>query len=172
MSTDLRNMIDKVKNWKQFLTESVGSNILHINRDMLFNTNNLGQEVDPYSYPDIDEDLEYIATFIKGKSKNINDIRILMRGVKSGNNYFMFLKDDFSGSFLHYIGLNSFEKISDKHYKFKSYNYYFFREGANDVDILLKKWLGNNPKPFQFSSFKINLIKNYTYIFDYNSNKY
>ena len=53
----MREKNNKVKNWEQFLTESVGNNILHINREMLFNTNNVGSEVEPYSYPDINEDL-------------------------------------------------------------------------------------------------------------------
>ena len=172
MSKEMREHIDRVKNWKQFLKESVGNNILHINREMLFNTDNTGQEVEPYSYPDINEDLRYVSTFVKGRSKNTKDIRILMGGIKTGNKYFMFLKEDFGGSFLHFIDLKYFKEIGEGHYKFKSYNYYFLREDVNDINIILNEWLKNNPKPFQYSSFKINLIDNYTYLFDYNGNKY
>ena len=167
---------DKVKNWTQFLKEGVNDNILHINKDMLFDFNNLtpisSVKVEPYPYPDMNEDLKYISTYIKGKSKKINDIRILMMGVKTGKKYFMFLKEDFDGSFLHSIDLSNFKEIGEGHYKFKSYNYYLFREDNNDVDVILNKWLENNPKPFKYSSYKIDNIDNYTYIFDYNGNKY
>jgi hypothetical protein len=176
MSNEMGKQINKVKNFGQFLKEGVNNNILHINKDMLFDYNNLtpisGVKVEPYPYPDMDEDLKYISTYIKGKSKNINDIRILMIGVKTGKKYFMFLKEDFGGSFLHFIDLSHFKEVGEGHYKFKSYNYYLFREDINDVNVLLNKWLENNPKPFQYSSYKVDNIDNYTYIFDYNGNKY
>ncbi|HOB26096.1 MAG TPA: hypothetical protein PKG93_03010 [Bacilli bacterium] len=138
---------------------------------MLFNKDNIGNEIKPYSYPDINEDLKYISTFVKGRN-NTNDIRILMSGVNTGDKYFMFLKEDFSGNFLHFIDLKQFKTINHEHYKFKSYNYYFLRNDTNDVNIILNEWIKNNPLPFQYSSFKIDLIDNYTYLFNYNGNKY
>ena len=95
-----------------------------------------------------------------------------MIGVETGNKYFMFLKDDFGGSFLHFINLSHFKEIGEGHYKFKSYNYYSFKEDPNDVDALLNRWLEMNPKPFEHSSYKIDGIPNYTYLFEYNGNKY
>jgi len=176
MESEFRKEINKFKKWTQFLNENVNQDILHINRDMLFDYNNFtfitGVKVKPYSYPDMDEDLKYVSTYIKGKSKNINNIRILMTGVNTGNKYFMFLKEDLGRSFLEYIDLSYVKEITKGHYKYKSYNYYLLREDSNDVNIILSKWLENNPKPFWSSGYKIADIDNYTYIFNYNGNKY
>ncbi len=176
MSKEIREQINKIKNWKPLLKEGANDNTLHINKDMLFDYDNLTPlsniKVEPYTYPDMKEDLEYVSTYIKGKSKDINDIRILMTGVKTGKKYFMFLKKDFDSSFLHFIDLSYVKEVGEGHYKFKSYNYYFFREDKNDVNVILNKWLENNPIPFQYSPYKISEIDNYTYLFDYNGNKY
>jgi hypothetical protein len=143
---------------------------------MFFDYNNLtpitGMKVEPYTYPDIKEDLKYISTYIKGKSKDINNIRILMVGVDTGKKYFMFLKEEYSGSFLHFVDLLYCKEIDEGHYKFKSYNYYSFREDNNDVDVILNNWLQNNPQPFKYSPYAICNVNNYTYLFNYNGNKY
>lgn len=139
---------------------------------MLFDTCNIfNLKVKPYSYPDIDEDLKYISTYVKGK-RNKKDIRILMSGVKTGKKYFVFLKGDSCGSFLHFVHFEDCKEIDKGHYKFKSYNYYFLREDTNDVNVLLKSWVENNPLSFQFNGEKISHIDNYTYIFGYNGNRY
>jgi hypothetical protein len=168
--------LEIIKRNKQTNNVDIENNVLYINNNILFDYNNFtpitGTKVQPYTYPDMNEDLLYMSTYIKGKSKNINDIRLLMVGVKSNKKYFMFLKEDFNGGFLHFIDLTQFKEINKQHYKFKSYNYYSFREDINDVNILLNEWLINNPIPFQYSTYKINDINNYTYLFNYNGNKY
>lgn len=165
-----------IKKFYQFFKEGINNNILHINKNMLFDYDNWTPitcvKIEPYSYPDMKEDLKYESTYTKGKSKNIDDVRILISGVETGNKYFMFLKKDFGGSFLNFMDLSYFREIGEGHYKFKSYNYYFLRENINDLNILLEKWLENNPIPFQYSPYKIDNIDNYTHIFTYNGNKY
>ncbi len=155
--------------------KSSDNNILHINKDMLFDFDNLTPffgRVNPYPYPDMKEDLIYVSTYIKGKSKKNKDFRILVVGVETGNKYFMFPKEDFGGTFLCFIELSHFNQINEEHYKFKSYNYYFFRENRDDLNIILNMWIENNPKPFEYSSYKNDKIHNYTYIFEYNGNRY
>ena len=173
-------MENKIDKYQDFINESINDNILHINRKMTFNTNNwtpiTGKTIEPYTYSDLTEDAIYIDTYIKGKrSKKIEDLRILIQGVNTKKYYMMFLKIE-SGikGTLHYIGLHNFKEIDGmNHIKFKSYNYYLKDNNPSDLTKVLSEWFQlDKPHTSIFSVHNINNAPNYTYIFDYNGNKY
>ncbi len=168
MKNELRKQI------KRILSENIGSNVLEINRDLLFNSNNWNQETKPFSYPDLDENLIYIATYNKGKISNPKNIRLLMKGVNSGKEYMIFVSDDFLGSFLSHIDKKFLKQIDgDKQLKYKAYNYYLQGSNPSDVNTVLNSWkTSDKPLPYVHSSFKIKDIPDYTYLFKFGGNTY
>jgi hypothetical protein len=178
---------------KRIIKESSGENILHINRELYFggrpevephpdidkiNAPNVikniffggKSKVEPFTYPDLKEDLKYIATYVKGRDKK--NLRILMSGVDTGKKYLIYFD---IGSDVDSLGITSFDrlkKIDDEHYKLGSINYYFFRENPDDLNIILTRWFRSDPEVCGYCGFRISSIDDYTYLFEYNGNRY
>jgi hypothetical protein len=149
--------------------ETERKDILHINHEMVF----MGNKGHQISYPDIGEDLIYLGTYIKGKSnKGIENWRILMEGVETGNKYFVYLYYKHDLDCLIYLDTKYCKKITEEHYKNKVYNYWFFRKNPEDVNTLLKNWLEKNHKIYLYSPFRIKDLENYTHLFEFNGKKY
>lgn len=137
----------------------------------------------PYSL-NLGEDFEYVSTFIKGKkSKNILDLRFLFKGIKS--NKLIFLYFDLHTDLYHNcisspinkiitIEEKYCKKISDKHYKFKNYNYYYYDNNYNNINLLLTSWKNLNPIVYigNYEHQYISNIKNYTYTYKFNNQTY
>ena len=71
------------------------------------------------------EDFKYVYTFLKGKKKSYTteDLRILCKGTKTGEEYLFFLGkyDNMFGKdryHISWIELNDCKKINNNHYKF------------------------------------------------------
>lgn len=171
----MRKEIDKFKNWeKKTLTEQNNMGIIHVNQELKVDSIVPGgAKFEPYSVAPINEDVKYISTFIKGtRTKKTEDFRLQVLGLKSGEKYFMFFKDDFGGPYIEFISLSHINEINPNHFKFKSYNYYHLRENVNDVNLVLQKWVDMNGKMSRHSSFRIKSFENYTYLFEFNGMKY
>lgn len=125
------------------------------------------------------EDLEYIATYIKGKGKpDVEKYRILTRGVKTSKERILFLngRENFFGrkkSFMIEI-LDKFQHISPNQIKNKNYNYYKFGYDLNTIDEFFTAYINSDPMihvgGLQHSF--VSTIKNYTWTYKFNGKYY
>lgn len=154
---------------------SSSSNIIIINKEeQLMDYNN-----EPYAYEGVDENLEYIGTYIKGKARkklNIDNTRILVKGVDTGKMYMMFVAKDFVPRESHFIEFISTDYITEfdgmNHLKFRAYNYYLMDNDPSIIDTVLSYWKNNNPKTDKYDNDLIADNERYNYIFEFNGNTY
>lgn len=98
------------------------------------------------------EDFEYLATFIKGKSKpNITNMRLLVKGLKTGREFLLMLngRSDFFGRKLsyHIEKIDIVTYVNPDHIKGenKTYNYYRLQTDPSDVHKFLESWKSSDP---------------------------
>jgi len=98
------------------------------------------------------EDFEYVDTFMKGKDTKIKveNIRLLLRGVKTGTEMFFFIykRENFFGQdrfIVEQIELSHCKKLTNDHYKFKNYNYYRKGKDSLDVEFVFTLWADRDP---------------------------
>ena len=127
------------------------------------------------------EDLEYIGTFIKvGKSKKINvdQYRLLVRGVKTGKEMILFIsyKENFfknpKCSEIEYV--NDFKYITPTHLKNQNYNYYYLNNDLSTVDEFFTVWKNHDPM-ISVGNYTHNFmsdIEDYTWTYKFNNKQY
>lgn len=124
------------------------------------------------------EDLEYIATYIKGKNKKASNYRILVKGTKTGKEYLLLLepRENFFGrTKSQSIGyINDFQHINNDQIKNRQYNYYKLGYDLNTVDEFFTEWVTNDPMVItgNFQHSFISQIKNYTWSYKFNNKTY
>lgn len=124
------------------------------------------------------EELEYISTYIKGKSgKGVKDYRILVRGVKSGTERLLFLdpRENFFGRKVMYlIGECGFKYITPDLLKNKNYNYYNLGYDPSTVDEFFSEWISKDPFVHvgNYQHTFRSMIKDYTWAYKFNNKLY
>ncbi len=174
ISQDEKNRILEMHSGKKNVIseqESFGGDVLRINQDGLGELGSYSK--DKAVGGGMDEDLIYDSTYIKGRgNKKVDNFRILMTGANTGKKYFMYLMPTNNGEYIAYLHLDSCKEVGEGHYKFKSFNYYFFRNNSDDVEQLLQKWFYDEPVFGRFNGKPITDIEDYTYVFEYKDKQY
>jgi hypothetical protein len=129
------------------------------------------------------EDLEYVSTFVKGKDDtfNIENYRILTKGVKTGKERLLML-DSIENFFGHkkvyeMSYLEGFKYITPDHLKFKTkaknYNYYNLGCDISSVDAFFSTWRKYDPPIYiEYVHQFISLVNNYTWTYKFNNKSY
>lgn len=123
------------------------------------------------------ENLEYISTFIKGKTKpKIENYRLLFKGVKTGKEYILFISttENFFGRErvrLEYLDGGFWKVISPDHIKFKNYNYYKLGVDTNSVEEFFETWKKSDPMIYSGDGFHqfISKVDGYTWTYKFNN---
>jgi len=126
------------------------------------------------------QNFEYISTFINGRHKSIQNMRLLVRGVNDNLEYVLMLdpRPGFFGRKISYginiISIDPIQYVTPTHIrvvgKSTNYDYYFFDINTNNVHDFFKTWKKGDPmvhignKTHQFIS-KMNNYKG-SYRFD------
>ena len=93
------------------------------------------------------QNFEYISTFINGRHKSIQNMRLLVRGVNDNKEYLLMLdpRPGFFGRKISYgvniISIDPIQYITPKHirsYGQTNYDYYFFDINTNNVHDFFK----------------------------------
>jgi hypothetical protein len=98
------------------------------------------------------EDVEYIAAFIKGKAKpKTENIRILVKGLKTGDEYLLMLegRENFFGRKISYtispIPVNDYNYKTIDLIKIRYFNYYRLDSDPSHVHDFFSLWKSSDP---------------------------
>ena len=129
------------------------------------------------------QEYEYVATFLKGKNSDVNDVekyRLLMRGLNDGKEEIFFLqkRESFLGNgdtyMIETLSEDNYVYKTNDHIKFKSYNYYRLNNSKQTVIDVFSTWKNSNPMipvggyTHQF----LNKVKNYTWAYKFGNKKF
>lgn len=133
-------------------------------------------EFHPVYALNFEENFEYIGTFVKGKkAKGVMDFRILLKGVKTGREIFVFLREIFDGKLtIEYVDVRSQNWKSDKHYRNSNWHYYGIGYDLPTLHQVFAEWRNSNPvvpiKMGMFTTFEN--IPNYVYTYRFDGVNY
>lgn len=139
-------------------------------------------EINRTAGPNYGEDLEYVATYLKGKKasdKNPLSYRILFKGVKTGKEYILWIEErrwiqNRIIYFFESLSQGDYKYISPTHIKNKCYNYYHLSTDPKYVHLMLKTWKKSDPLVHigNFIHQNISNIKNYTWTYRFENKEY
>ena len=132
------------------------------------------------------EEIEYVATYIKGKGKSklpmVERYRILTKGLKTGNEYILFfeVRENFFGRKKSYgmtcldKNFGGFRYITPDHIKNNNYNYYKVGYDLSTVDEFFTAYINADPmiSAGGFSHQFISGMNNYTWTYKFNNKTY
>lgn len=124
------------------------------------------------------QDYEYISTFLKGKNSkdtNVENYRLLMKGLKDGKETIFFLskREGFFKNgdtyFIEIITEDDYRYVTPDHIKFKSYNYYRLSNNKKTVLDVFGLWKNANPMVHvgNYTHQFIDAIKGYTWTYKF-----
>ena len=124
------------------------------------------------------EEFEYVATFLKGKNSDVNDVekyRIIMKGLTTGKESIFFLqkREGFFNNgdtyFIEILEEDDYKYITSDHIKNKNYNYYRLNKSKQTVLDIFDAWKSSNPmiSVGGYTSQFMDKIKGYTWTYKF-----
>ena len=126
------------------------------------------------------ENLEYVSTFTKGKTKpKVENYRLLFKGVKTGKEHILFIstRPGFFGrdcSRIEFLDVSACKVISPDHIKLKNYNYYKLGVDPNTVEEFLETWKKSDPMVYigNYLHQFISKVNGYTWTYKFNNKSF
>lgn len=129
----------------------------------------------PYAL-NLGEDFEFVNTFKSKSNQSIQDYRLLLRGIRTGNEMLLGMHERGGPGHPHFVlfTIDDFKFVSPTNIKQQQFSYHLLDSDIVRVEDFFKLWLGSDPMVHlgNFRHSFISAISNYQGSYRFNSKTY